>query len=66
MGRTSHGDSHQQHWLGAARNSAYIQQRTTTPFPSWGLQLYSFYPFPIIVGQLERNHTGRKGRTGKM
>lgn len=33
---------------------------------SRGLQLYGFYPFPIIVGQLERSCAGKKGRTGNL
>lgn len=51
--------------LGAGRNGAYIQRRTA-PLPSWDLQLYGFYPFPIVVGQLERSCTGRQGRTGNL
>lgn len=47
----------------AGRNGAYIQLRPTAPVPSWGLQLcYGFYPFPVVVGQLER----RRGRTGNL
>lgn len=38
--------------VGAGRNGAYIQQRTTAPFsPLGACSSTFFYPFPIVVGE---------------
>lgn len=63
LGRTSHGDSHQEHKC-AGRNGekqCLCTVENTAPLPSGSLLLYSFYPFPIFVGHWEEGRTGNLG-----
>lgn len=63
LGRTSHGDSHQEHKC-AGRNRekrCLYTGENTAPLPSGGLLLYSFYPFPIFVEHWEEGRTGNLG-----
>lgn len=64
LGRTSHGDSHQQHKC-ARRNrektvSVYSGEQCSI-LSGECLLLYSFYPFPIFVGHWEEEKTGNLG-----